>query len=207
MNPSAALRSIDRLKKGRQKIQIAKKELQLDDAIYRAILLRTAGVSSSTEINTEAKIGAVMDEFGRLGFQHKPKIAAGRHKGAPASLERDPYLQKIEALLADMELPWAYAEKIAENITGGKKPESIKRLVWVKQQKHLVGIVAALHNEKKKRLGKALEALGIQLAARALTPEWARQSAEDMGRLAQPWRWYECLETLRLIAARLAKLG
>ena len=207
MTVSAALRNIDRLKAKCRAIHVARRQLDLDDATYRLTLKRAAGVNSSADLNTIDKADAVLDALSKLGFQHKPKISAGRHHGAPASLEREPYLQKIEALLADMELPWAYAEKIAENITGGKKPESIKRLEWVKQSKHLVGIITALHNEKKKRLHVALEALGIALAERGLTPEFARQQAEDMGRLMQPWPWHDCLETVRLIAARVKNLN
>ena len=196
----------DRIKAKCRAIHVARRQLDLDDASYRATLKRAAGVNSSSELKTLAKADAVLDALSRLGFQHKPKVSPGRHKGTPATLEHEPYLQKVEALLADMKLPWAYAEKIAENITGGKKPEAIKRLEWVRQQKHLVGIVAALHAEKKKRLTKAQADLGASLAAYGLLPDWAKDQAEIMGRLMQPWPWYECLETLRLIAKRLAAL-
>ena len=207
MNASATLRNINRLKAKCRAIHVARRQLDLDDATYRAALKRSAGVQSSTELNTLAKADAVLDELSKLGFQHKPKIRPGIRPGTPLTLDKEPYLQKIEALLADMELPWAYAEKIAENITGGKKPESIKRLAWVRQQKHLVGIIAALHTEKKKRLTKVLDELGAQLAQRGLTPQWAADQAEAMGRLMQPWPWCDCLDTLRLIAGRLEKTG
>ena len=206
MNPSATLRTIDRLKAKCRTIHVARRQLDLDDASYRALLMRAAGVKSSTEL-TLPKADAVLDALSRIGFAHKPKATPGRHKGAPATLESDPYLQKIEALLADMELPWAYAEAIAEHITGGKKPTAIKRLTWVRQQKHLVGIVAALHAEKKKRLTKVVADLGAQIAVYGLSPDWAKDQAEAMGRLSQPWLWHECLETLRLIAGRLPKRG
>jgi hypothetical protein len=162
--------------------------------------MRCAGVKSSKDINSVDRADAVIAALRKLGF---PTLAKGGK--APARLEHEPYLQKIEALLADMELPWAYAEKIAENITGGNKPEAIKRLEWVKQQKHLVGIIAALHAEKKKRLTRVLEQLGARLATRGLTPQWVADQAEAMGRLGQPWPWHDCLETLRLIAKRLDK--
>lgn len=195
----------DRLKKKRVAIHVARRQLDLDDATYRALLRRAAGVNSSADINTFAKADAVLDELSRIGFQHKPRAAAGvgRHPGAPATLGREPSLQKIEALLADMELPWAYAEAIAENITGGKKPTAIKRLEWVREAKHLRGIIAALSAEKSKRLRKMRDDLGVRIASVGLTPEWAQVQAEAMGRLAQPWPWYDCLETMRLIAAAL----
>ena len=201
--------STDRLKKKRVAIHVARRQLDLDDATYRALLRRAAGVSSSAEITTFTKADAVLDELSRIGFQHKPRASAGRsvghHTGAPATLEREPSLQKIEALLADMELPWGYAEAIAENITGGKKPTAIKRLEGVRDGRHLRGIIAALSAEKSKRLRAARDDLGVRIASLGLTPEWAQVQAEAMGRLAQPWPWYDCLETLRLIAGRLAK--
>jgi phage gp16-like protein len=205
MRTSAALRTINRLKAKCRAIHVARRQLELDDATYRATLKRAAGVRSSSEINTLAQADAVLDAMTKLGFQHKPKITPGIRPGTPATLDKEPYLQKIEAMLADMELPWSYAEKIAENITGGKKPEAIKRLAWVRRSEHLRGIIAALHNEKKKRLVVAMNDLGQRLAMRGLKPQWARNQAEDMGRLNRPWTWHECLETLRLIVARLEK--
>lgn len=207
MRTSAALRSTDRLKKKRQAIHVARRQLDLDDASYRALLQRSAGVNSSADIVSLKQADAVLDAMTKLGFQHKPRVTPVRHKGTPGNLANEPMLQKIEALLADMQLPWRYAEKIAEHITGGKKPEAIKRLAWVKEQKHLVGIIAALHGEKKKRLTKVLADLGAALALRGLTPQWAQDQAEAMGRLSQPWKWFECLETLRLIAERLPKVA
>lgn len=203
MRTSAATRYYDRLKKKRQAIHVARRQLELADETYRALLMRVAGVKSSADLTNEEMANAVLDELARIGFQYKPRITPRRHPGTPHNLAHEPYLRKIEALLADMELPWAYAEKIAENITGGVKPEAIKRLAWVRREDHLRGIVAALFNEKKKRLARTLAELGQGLAARGLTLAWAEEQAEAMGRRAQPWPWYECLETLRLISARL----
>lgn len=52
-------------------IHIAKAQLGLSDEDYRAILARTAGVSSAKEL-TNRTVGGVMHEFRRLGFQPKP---------------------------------------------------------------------------------------------------------------------------------------
>lgn len=49
---------------------------QLDDAAYRAILQRCAGVGSSTAIKSIAKANAVLAEFARLGLGEKPKRPA-----------------------------------------------------------------------------------------------------------------------------------
>lgn len=45
---------------------------QLDDASYRDILQRCAGVGSSTQIRSVAKAEAVLDEFRRLGIGTPP---------------------------------------------------------------------------------------------------------------------------------------
>ena len=49
-------------------VQIARKRLGLDEADYRALLHRCAGVQSSRDL-TEVGFAAVMDEFARLGFR------------------------------------------------------------------------------------------------------------------------------------------
>ena len=49
---------------------------QLDDAAYRAILQRCAGVSSSTAIKSIAKADAVLAEFARLGLGEQAKRPA-----------------------------------------------------------------------------------------------------------------------------------
>lgn len=55
---------------------------QLDDAAYRAILQRCAGVASSTQIKSLAKADAVLDEFRRLGIGSpaRPKLAPMQKK-------------------------------------------------------------------------------------------------------------------------------
>ncbi len=52
------------------KIHIAKKELALQDAEYRALLSRIAGVASAKDLSEKAAI-AVIAEFRRLGWQPK----------------------------------------------------------------------------------------------------------------------------------------
>lgn len=44
----------------------------LDDGAYREILMRCAGVTSSTQIRSVAKAEAVLDEFRRLGIGTPP---------------------------------------------------------------------------------------------------------------------------------------
>jgi hypothetical protein len=70
-------------------IQTARNQLNMDDADYRELLLRTAGVSSSKAV-TLSRFDAVMAEFKRLGFvqrppKKKPKVAAGSAENRPTA--------------------------------------------------------------------------------------------------------------------------
>lgn len=79
----------------------------LDDADYRAILQRCAGVTSSTQIRSLTKADAVLDEFRRLGIGSPParrRLSASGKKVwslwqqlADAGLVRD---RRMSALMA-----------------------------------------------------------------------------------------------------------
>lgn len=78
------------------KLAIARKELNLDDDSYRAILVRVGGHYSAKDMSV-GQIEAVLKEFVRLGW--KPKLATGKRRtpdGAKA------YVRKIYALWSDM---------------------------------------------------------------------------------------------------------
>ncbi len=49
-------------------VKVAQKQTGMEEADYRALLLRVAGVRSATELN-ETTFTAVMAEFARLGFE------------------------------------------------------------------------------------------------------------------------------------------
>lgn len=68
-------------------IQTARNQLNIEEADYRALLLRTAGVTSSKAV-TVSRFDAVMSEFRRLGFVdappgRKPKAAGGEADNRP----------------------------------------------------------------------------------------------------------------------------
>lgn len=70
-------------------IQTARNQLNMEDADYRALLLRTAGVTSSKAV-TVSRFDAVMSEFHRLGFvsappKRKPKTAGGEADNRPTA--------------------------------------------------------------------------------------------------------------------------
>lgn len=49
-------------------IAVARKQLNMHDDDYRALLLRTGGVTSTKDLSAPG-FAAVMDEFGKLGFE------------------------------------------------------------------------------------------------------------------------------------------
>jgi len=70
-------------------IQTARNQLDMEESTYRALLLRTAGVTSSKAI-TISRFDAVMNELRRLGFvdappKRKPKAAGGAGEGRPSA--------------------------------------------------------------------------------------------------------------------------
>lgn len=171
-----------RLAAGRRKIQVAKSQLKMDDADYRQLLKRAAGVTSSTKIINLAQVDQVINEFRRLGFVDRP---AARHGRVPNTLEREPQMQKIEALLADMGLSWGYAEAIARQQNPVGAGQRIERLEWV-TDKGLTAVIAALEVEQKKRarlegidaalkrIGKTRTDVSAMLAKAGITDKWER---------------------------------
>lgn len=128
----------------RSKIHIARQQLGLADDTYRELLARVAGVRSSTQL-TERKAEAVLREFQRLGW--KPK-ASPKSKGKPHNFDSSAMpatITKIEAQLADMGLPWSYADGIAKQMFG------VQRVSWVRKPDQLAAIIAALHVEQERR--------------------------------------------------------
>lgn len=120
----------------KQKIQIARRQLGLDDDAYYALLSRAAGVKSSTDL-TPAQVGRVLAELERLGF--KPKAggkSAGRAKPKPGA-DRKAQVGKIEALLAEANRPWGYADAMAQRMF------QVERVEWLDGDQ-LTRLIAAL---------------------------------------------------------------
>lgn len=190
-----------RLAARRRAVHAAARQLGMDDATRRDMLDGQVGKRSTTDL-TMLDCEKVLDHLARLGAGKPAKAKPGRQPGQPHNIDRVALLQKIEALLADMELPWAYADAIARQQTRSKG--GIERLAWV-PDKDLAGVVAALDRKKKGMLAESWKELHRLLAMFRLNEDWAYDRAKALGRLNKPWRWRECLETLRLIADELKK--
>jgi phage gp16-like protein len=95
------------------KIHIAKQQLGLDDATYRAVLNNVAGVTSSTKLDQDG-FDKVINYFEKQGVQFKsnPK-KTGR---VPNNLAINEQLQKIQALLTTQGKPFEYALGIAKQM-------------------------------------------------------------------------------------------
>lgn len=102
------------------RIHCAKRDLGLDDEMYRDLLERVAGVRSASELDDRGR-RRVLDELSRLGGGKK------KYPGRPHNMESKDApleLRKIEALLTDAKLPWAYADGIA------KQMFRVERVAW-----------------------------------------------------------------------------
>lgn len=115
-------------------IHIAKKQLGLDDDTYRSMLFTLARVKSSADLDYAGR-DKVLAHLKASGFKAKPSPATTKEKQA--------LIGKIAALLADMQLDWAYADGIAKRMYKRDKAQ------WC-SPKELIGLVTALVKKQQK---------------------------------------------------------
>ncbi|HNX76074.1 MAG TPA: regulatory protein GemA [Candidatus Rifleibacterium sp.] len=94
-------------------IHLAKKDLGLDDDMYRDILKQCCGVESSADLDQPNRRKLLAFFRGR-GWGRKD-YRQGRPKNMNVP-DRSRMLRKIEALLADAKRPWGYADALAKRI-------------------------------------------------------------------------------------------
>lgn len=129
------------------RIHVAKKQLQLDDDVYRALLSRVTGKDSSANMDARER-NLVLAEFARLGF--KAEAATGRvnaAKGRPENVADVPMLRKVAALLTQARRPWSYAHGMA------KKMHQVARVEWLNDHQ-LHALVSALQIDANRRAAK-----------------------------------------------------
>lgn len=97
------------------KIHIAKTQMKLDEATYRATLLSITGYESCRELSL-VQLRQVLDEFRRLGF--KPTNPKGKNYGIKPRVphSKQALMNKIEAILTDLGLAWSYADSMARTM-------------------------------------------------------------------------------------------
>lgn len=118
-------------------IHVSAKKLGLDRGTYEALLMRVSGVRSSADLDDRGR-AKVLAELRRLGAPQDPK------RGRPANASNEPMIRKIEALLAELKAPWAYADRIAQQMFG------IAFVAWCRRPDQLRAIIAALDARRRK---------------------------------------------------------
>ena len=102
------------------KIHIAKKQLGMNDDCYREMLKQVAGVKSAKELDLSG-FDKVLRHLKQVGFKARSKA---QYPGRPHNADSQRQIKKIEALLADNNLSWKYADAIAARMFG------IKKIAW-----------------------------------------------------------------------------
>lgn len=128
-------------------IQIAKRQLNMEDDVYRQLLQQYGGVASSTELDARAR-SRLLDHFAKLGFvsQARKKRAA---KGAMnVAADKQALLGKIDALLLSQGRDRRYIE-----------PGMVRRICKVDglafcTAELLTKLVAALNKDMKRHASK-----------------------------------------------------
>ena len=134
----------NRRKKLIAKVKIAQQQLGLDDDTYRALLEGAVGKRSAAKMD-EKELTTVIEVMKSKGFQDQ---SSGHEADTPDVTEaKKALVGKIEALLADGNKPWRYAEAMAERMFNRK------RIQWLNTDQ-LHRLVAALqinaNREKEK---------------------------------------------------------
>lgn len=122
------------------KIHIAKKQLALDDATYRAMLQAHGGASSAKDL-TPAGAAKVLAHLKRCGF--KPVAGTAKRARPAGGRDRKDLIGKIEAQLAEAQRPWTYADSMAKRIC------KVDRIDFCEPE-HLLKIIAALSYDAKR---------------------------------------------------------
>jgi phage gp16-like protein len=169
------------------KIHIAKEQLGLDDETYRQMLWTIARVQSAGKLDAAGR-RAVLEHLKARGFSG--------HKGKPKKAYAGGVnlMEKIEAQLADMQLPWSYALGLAKQMFKRDALEFCKPF-------ELDKIVVALDYEQKKRqrldhLKELLRELGLQesdIDTQVLTqhPNYKKDWRRDNYMLISIARWLQ----------------
>lgn len=126
------------------KIHVAKRDMALSEEVYRDILQTRHGVQSAASLSL-AQMKSLIQHFKRLGWQtnSKPDRRPGTKPGSPVEGKRA-LLSKIEAQLAEVEKPWAYADGIARRVC------KVDLVAWCTPAQ-LRKIVAALNYDAQRR--------------------------------------------------------
>lgn len=115
-------------------VQIGKRELGLDDDMYRDMLQKTVGQRSSKNLS-EWQLSKVLDHMKALGFKPKPKPAAKPQTRLPEckkilaiwiTMRKQGFLKNASDAALD-----AFVKRMTSQINGG---QGIEKLNWLKSE-------------------------------------------------------------------------
>ena len=113
----------------------------IDDSERRRLQMQIVGKASLKDMDL-AELDRLLDHFNQASGYKGPA-------GKPQGVADDPQLQKIEALLADMKLPWAYIHKSKAGPSLVRRLTGKDRIEWADAAgKHAV-IVALIKRQQK----------------------------------------------------------
>lgn len=140
------------------KIHVAKKQLGLDDAEYRAMLEGNFGVMSaaSLDLHELERMVFVMRSYGFAPKRGHARRGESKKRDVPALLNapggRGDLVAKIEAQLAEKgriegtDVPWGYALGILKRQSGG-----VTRSLDHATEEQLQGVISALARDAKRK--------------------------------------------------------
>tara|TARA_R110002050_G_scaffold269917_1_gene412445 strand:- start:58083 stop:58688 length:606 start_codon:yes stop_codon:yes gene_type:complete len=182
-----------------QLIHIGAPKLFSDDEERRAWQHQHTGKTSCKDM-TDREMEYLVKLLRDAGaITKRPPKRAGR-----VPFNRSPYMSKIEAMLAEMQLSWQYAESIAWRLTGGNgdKPHNrpgVQRLEWLKKRQDFEGLIAALEKEQTKR--RYLASIELGLEALELDEAYVIDLLKQNDLLTDKWK--RNLRILKMLAEHL----
>lgn len=128
------------------KIHIGKKQLGLDDDVYRDVLAQATGKRSCKDMD-DGELAAVLNLLQQKGFG--ADVGAKAYQRTPLHFaEQGAMMRKIGALLAQIGKSWAYAHGIARKMFG---VETVQRCDAEQMRK----VLAALNYQARREAQRA----------------------------------------------------
>jgi len=122
-------------------IHAACRSASIDDAERKRLQAQITGKASATDMSF-AELDQVLNHLNKAAGYHA-------YDGKPKTVDADPQLQKIEALLADMKLPWAYIHRSKFGPTMVKRLTGKDRIEWADVAGKQAVITALVKRQQK----------------------------------------------------------
>lgn len=130
-------------------VHVAKAKVGMTEEEYRD-LLASVGVKSSKDL-TIRTFAVVMDRFKELGFKTRSKRHYRRIDNLPRG--KQALMKKLEAMLLDMNLSWAYADGITKKRFKNADGSPIEKAQWLNDEDlyKLVQIIVVFQKRRQRR--------------------------------------------------------